>query len=274
MEQVEQSIASFGRMPLKAVRYTSSCRNYWRLRNMDVAKIVEKTLLSTEFLGRLEYWTALAGDALRAMRPWLSHVFAAHYREAGINTKTGRLLTAIMNPLCTTRYSPRKQSVCFGITFQPGLQIDRYGNPYKYGNAINSGALHERPLFTPGGGLLGEKARRTLKRKILHRALTPQRLATLRARTGKRQVQYEKLRSRGRKPGRYTDFMRGIWAGTKTRISEKLVRTGGITIIRPKPFFYLTDAEAEYLMTSIVHQVIKRAYQRTMTTSLQKAESI
>jgi hypothetical protein len=112
------------------------------------------------------------------------------------------------------------------VGFKPKITRKSRGSvPYVYGSALNYGAVRKT------GGNLGEKAKRSLKKAALQQ--------TISARAARNLLKGDALRHERRKKHKSVNFFAVTDYGKHVRVGN------GIVIMKPRPFFQFTPAQAD-----------------------------
>lgn len=246
----------------KEIAEVKRIRNRIKSKEEADARAIKRRDVTQEHLDAEEY-------ACRKVEPMVRSFLVANFNASGLKSRTGYLLTAISG--ATVRVT-LKGKVTYA--FKPGMtgakstgkghalpnsgaiahaaKIDQTkANKgtvvYKYGNALIEGAVHQ-PLYlrkvrpTEHGidtgtykraGVLGAKAKRTMKRKLLRLSVSKRALWSM--------VRLQE--KHGRK-------ITGAWTYKK-----KTITNGKITIVKPRPFFDLSEAQKSAVVEEFLSAV-------------------
>jgi len=199
---------------------------------------------------------ALANRAALRVRPNVITMLLGNYRGSGLKVVTGQMQNAIANSRVDVAWkgSERRPS---GAKLRIAMNVEEAATedtPAKL--ATRSGALHSGAVYVPRvkrtiidlptgekrqgfSPLIGARAKVTLKRALSKAAVDEQGLGWL----GRRGLARELFRDKGNK-----------W------------KFGKITVIKPRPYFYLTSAQEEAVMelfTLAVMEEFEKADQAT-----------
>jgi phage gpG-like protein len=231
---------------------------------------------------KMSAWTptvvrAVLGNAVQKVAPTVRSMVMQKFRSSGIKSRTGALASALAGIKLELKWRGSKPTVV--VSFPAGLS-DRI---YKQAASLNYGAVRQPKMQriiadlpsnnekarVGEAGVIGEKAKRTLKRQVTGQMGQSNRADTWRAgRTNRarlHEVIYDSRRALKKGKSYRVAVMARTYGNTVVVgnvIEQRNTSTGSFSIIPPRNFFSFTASEKQTI-AAMIEEEVTAALQRS-----------